>query len=144
MASELRIKHVATVECAKLLRHALSSFLNVLDMDPTSRDDIVTAAGEALVNALEHAYTGQELGTVELYAQENGSEGVSIIVSDNGSFIVRDHTPGRGFGLPIVHAIAKTVSIETDKGTRVKMMFDAPNRTPSVQIVNEGDTSGNV
>ena len=54
--SELRLTCVADPAAARPLRHALASFLAVVDIDPDTRDDILTGVGEALANAVEHAY----------------------------------------------------------------------------------------
>jgi anti-sigma regulatory factor (Ser/Thr protein kinase) len=121
---ELRINHVAALTCAKPLRHALSAFLNVLEIDSVVREDVVVAVGEALANALEHAYAAREPGNVELYAREGDRKKLLVVVRDYGEFIVRDENPGRGFGLPIVRAIAQSVHLNRANGTHVQMIFD--------------------
>lgn len=120
---ELRINHVATLTCAKPLRHALSAFLSALEIDSVLREDVVAAVGEALANALEHAYLGHEPGNVELYAREDDRKKLLVAVRDYGEFIVRDENPGRGFGLPIVRAIAQSVQVDRTDGTHVQMTF---------------------
>jgi anti-sigma regulatory factor (Ser/Thr protein kinase) len=127
-ASELRIEHVATRDCAMPLRHALGAFLQALDLDAYFCADVLSAAGEALANALEHAYKGIPLGTVELYAREENAEKLLVAVRDYGTFIVHEPNPDRGFGLPIMHAIAGAVSIETGNGTRVQLLFDTSRK----------------
>jgi anti-sigma regulatory factor (Ser/Thr protein kinase) len=121
---ELRINHVASLECARPLRHALSAFLSALEVDSMLSEDVVMAVGEALANALEHAYKGHELGNVELYAREGDRENLLVAVRDHGKFIERDENPGRGFGLPIVRAIAQSILVDRSSGTHVQMTFD--------------------
>jgi anti-sigma regulatory factor (Ser/Thr protein kinase) len=127
-ASELRIEHVATRDCAMPLRHALGAFLQALDLESYFCADVLSAAGEALANALEHAYKGNSLGTVELYAREENAEKLLVAVRDYGTFYVHEPNPERGFGMPIMHAIAGAVSIEIENGTRVQLLFDTSQK----------------
>jgi anti-sigma regulatory factor (Ser/Thr protein kinase) len=137
---ELRITHVATLECATPFRHALSAFLSALDINSVLCSDVITAAGEAMANALEHAYKGHEPGDVELYAKEDDKQLLLVAVRDHGTFIVRAENPGRGYGLPIAQAIAQSVSIDTDDGTNVQMTFDIRER----KVSHSGAESRNV
>ncbi len=124
--SELRIVRTAHVDAAKPLRHALAAFMEALDVARELREDIIIAVGEALANAVEHAYDPQRPGNVELYARTTGDDRTLLVdVSDAGEFRRGDGTPGRGFGLRIVRAIARAVSIDVDGGTRIAMAFDA-------------------
>jgi len=129
--SELRLNRVAHEDVARPMRHALRAFLIALELDANFYEDILTATGEALANAVEHAYHASAPGNVELYADFEGDV-LTIDVADGGTFIDRERRPGRGFGLRIVRAIARTVSIETHGGTRVHMVFDVPHaNTPA-------------
>ena len=123
--SELRINRATgdpnTPIC---LRHALAAFLNAVDVEPPLRDDIVIAVGEAIANAVEHAYQAAD-GTVELHANVDGENTLLVDVFDRGAFIDRELREGRGLGLRIVRAIARAVSIDTDGGTHIRMVFDA-------------------
>jgi anti-sigma regulatory factor (Ser/Thr protein kinase) len=130
---ELRLNRAATPAVVRPLRHALRAFLEAMDLDGDLRDDILTAVGEALANAVEHAYDEHEPGTVELFVRTDGEAAAILLadVIDRGHFIERDLRTGRGLGLRIVHAIARTVSIDTEGGTRVQMIFDARPSAPS-------------
>ena len=124
--SELRIsRETADASTPKALRHALSAFLNAIDIDSPLRDDIIIAVGEAIANAIEHAYEAKEPGTVELHATTDEDNTLLVDVYDRGAFIDRELREGRGLGLRIVRAIARAVSIDTEGGTRIRMVFDA-------------------
>lgn len=123
--SELRVSCRAAPEAARPLRHALAAFLNVFRFDPDWRDDVLTAAGEALANAIEHAYDGTEPGELELFARFEHGGTLSIDVADDGRFVEHEPRPGRGYGLRIVKAIAPGTVVETSNGTRVHMVFDS-------------------
>ncbi|HEY4441621.1 MAG TPA: ATP-binding protein [Candidatus Elarobacter sp.] len=124
--SELRIVRAGKLDAPRPLRHALDAFLHALRVEHERREDIIVAVGEALSNAVEHGNPAGN-GTVELYARIEPSETLVVDVRDDGTFIDREHgTPGRGFGLGIVRAIARAVSIDTANGTLISMTFDAP------------------
>ena len=120
--SELRITCAARPDSAKRMRHALAAFLEVLEVSAEACDDVLTATGEALANAIEHAYETSDPGMIALEA-DFAEEQLSVNVIDRGSFIERDLRPGRGFGLRIIHSIAKSVDIKTDQGTHIRMTF---------------------
>ncbi|HEY0396353.1 MAG TPA: ATP-binding protein [Candidatus Elarobacter sp.] len=124
--SELRInREIGDPGTPKALRHALLAFLNAIDIESPLRDDIIIAVGEAIANAVEHAYASKEPGTVELHASTDDDNTLLVDVYDRGAFIDRELREGRGLGLRIVRAIARAVSIDTEGGTRIRMVFDA-------------------
>jgi anti-sigma regulatory factor (Ser/Thr protein kinase) len=128
--SELRVnRDTADPTTPAQLRHTLAAFLNAIDIDGSLRDDIIIAVGEAVANAVEHAYETQEPGRVELHASTDDDNTLLVDVYDRGAFIDRELREGRGLGLRIVRAIARAVSIDTEGGTRIRMVFDAA--TPS-------------
>jgi anti-sigma regulatory factor (Ser/Thr protein kinase) len=101
--------------------------LRALRFDKNRLDDVTTAAGEALSNVVEHAYPQRGEGAaarMELLARIDSRGTLVVDVCDRGTFIFRDPLPERGFGLRIIRAIARRVSIETADGTRVRMTFD--------------------
>lgn len=124
--SELRLHCTAYPAAAKSLRHALAAFLSVLDVEPDLTEDVLTAVGEALVNVVEHAYGGDASGELELFARIENDGILSVGIYDRGAFVEREAPrPGRGFGLRIIRAIARAVSVDTEGGTHVHMLFDA-------------------
>jgi anti-sigma regulatory factor (Ser/Thr protein kinase) len=132
--SELRLNCIARRDAARPMRHAVAAFLAASgQIDRESSDDILTAVGEALANAVEHAYDGVAENEVELFAHLDRDNTLAVDVFDRGVFIERAPRPGRGFGMRIVEAIAKSVSVNVDNGTHVHMTFavapsgDAPN-----------------
>lgn len=127
--SELRLHCVARPERAKSLRHALGAFLSALGVSPELAVGILTAVGEAVVNVIEHAYESDATsaaGVVELVASAEKPHVLCVDVFDKGTFVNRRAPrPGRGFGLRIVRAIARDVSVSaTGVGTHIRMHFD--------------------
>jgi serine/threonine-protein kinase RsbW len=128
--SELRLSCPAQSRYVAPIRHALAAFLEALAFDNDLRDDVTTAAGEALANVVEHAYvssSGKAARDLQLLARLHSGGRLSVDVSDRGSFIRRKPLPGRGFGLRIIQAIARQMSIDTSRGTCVSMTFEAPS-----------------
>lgn len=122
--SELRLFQEAQSRSVAPLRHALFGFCEALQFSGDAVDDIVTAAGEALANAVEHAYKDQpaKSPTIELHARfECGDLALDIV--DRGKFVEREPLPWRGFGLRIMRAIAQHITLDTSDGTRVRMHF---------------------
>jgi serine/threonine-protein kinase RsbW len=111
------------------IRHALRAFLDAIGFDGDCLDDVTTAAGEALANAVEHAYRGDAgaASFVELHARITRGK-LAVDVSDRGSFIERERLPGRGFGLRIIRAVAPQLRIDTARGTSIRMRFHIPKR----------------
>ena len=105
--------------------------MKAAQVDEDTIDDIVTAVGEALANAIEHAYSQGRDGVVELYARLDEPGIAEVQVCDEGTFIEREQRQGRGFGLRIVRQIARSVSIDTTNGTTIRMLFDAPRSEPA-------------
>jgi serine/threonine-protein kinase RsbW len=106
------------------MRHALSSFLAALKIPEDRRIDIVTASGEALANAVEHAYRESDIGGVELSASMERPGSLTVEVIDRGRFVEPAQRSHRGFGLRIVRAVAQSVSVDTSAGTAIRMTFD--------------------
>lgn len=105
------------------MRHALSSFLTALKIPEDRQIDIVTASGEALANAVEHAYPESDVGGVELNALMDRPDSVTVEVIDRGAYVEPRERANRGFGLRIVRAVAESVEIDTADGTAIRMTF---------------------
>jgi len=126
--SELRLSCPAQSQYVAAIRHALAAFLEALHVDRGTRDDVTTAAGEALANVVEHAYARSSSATmrdVQLLARVRGGR-LSVDVWDRGCFVRRKPLPGRGFGLRIIRAIVQQLRIDTTRGTCVSMTFEGP------------------
>ncbi len=124
--SELRLHCPAQSRYVARVRHALAAFLQALEFEGQLLEDVTTAAGEALANTVEHAYTRSAMVAqryLELRARLDSKGSLSVDICDGGSFIQRRPTPGRGFGLRIIRSIAEQLTIDTSAGTRLHMTF---------------------
>ncbi|HEY2554900.1 MAG TPA: ATP-binding protein [Candidatus Cybelea sp.] len=127
VAPRLRLRCPAQSRSVAPIRHALRAFLEAIGFDGTCVDDVTTAAGEALANAVEHAYPGDSgpASYVELHARIVRGK-LAVDVSDRGTLIQRERLPGRGFGLRIIRAVTPQIRIDTAHGTNVRMRFHLP------------------
>jgi anti-sigma regulatory factor (Ser/Thr protein kinase) len=107
-------------------RKAVRAFLVDCGMTPTKSDDILVAAGEAVINSIEHAYSppwpeGEVL--LELYGCPRHRR-IVVRVRDQGRMRHRAQTEwDRGRGLRIIESLADGLVIDTNQGTAVTMVF---------------------
>jgi CheY-like chemotaxis protein/anti-sigma regulatory factor (Ser/Thr protein kinase) len=100
-------------------RTAIARFLNGAGMADRV-GDLLVAAGEAIGNAIEHAYRGQS-GALRVRGRAT-VDSVTVEIRDFGAWHNDVAVEGRGFGLPLMRAFADVVEVErTPFGTRVEL-----------------------
>ena len=100
-------------------RTAIARFLHGAGMSDRT-GDLLVAAGEAIGNAIEHAYHGQP-GAIRVRGRA-AEDAVTVEIRDFGQWHSDTATEGRGFGLPLMRAFADAVEVErTPFGTRVEL-----------------------
>ena len=124
IGSELRLRRIADPEAVRALRHALAAFLDAIEIRAPLRDDAIVAVGEVLANAVEHAYPSSALGPVEMSVRQHDARTLIVDVVDRGTFKERAPIPGRGYGLGIARAVARSVTVAKHSGTHVQVVFD--------------------
>ncbi len=117
------LERIAEAAAAASMRRALSDFLDAVGVPEPVRLDVITAVGEALANAIEHAYLGVPAGEVRIVAFVDGDDALNVEVVDRGTFVKPRRRPHRGFGLRIVNAVADSVELKTTTGTTLSMRF---------------------
>lgn len=90
-----------------------------------NRDDVELAVGEAVANAVIHAFGGRDDGAITVRAEIDGPDRLVVEISDFGFGITATaRSPRAGLGLPIIKALADSVEIHTeDRGTRLVLSF---------------------
>jgi anti-sigma regulatory factor (Ser/Thr protein kinase) len=122
-APELRVTMPARGRSAPILRERLRGFLRAQHIPDERAFAILNATGEALANAIEHAYDGKD-GPVTLVARcEN--DGVVVEISYNGSWREPAHEEGgvRGRGRKIMESLAHLDIERAPDGTTVRLRF---------------------
>jgi anti-sigma regulatory factor (Ser/Thr protein kinase) len=132
----LRMRLPARAENVAVVRHALAGLAEQIGMDETGVADLKTVVTEACMNVVVHAYSG-ETGPLVVRAEPD-SEGLTVIVSDNGSGISPQAESERDslkLGLSLIAALSSSFSISggLERGTEVMM------RMPLQGTSNDGD-----
>jgi anti-sigma regulatory factor (Ser/Thr protein kinase) len=105
------------------LRRALRRWLSALEVPPRVRDDVLTAAGEACANAVEHAY-GPAGGWVHQVACFDDRT-IEVTVRDGGRW--RERRSRRGRGMALMRGVVDTVDVRRSAvGTMVTMRKRVP------------------
>jgi anti-sigma regulatory factor (Ser/Thr protein kinase) len=103
------------------LRQELRGFLAETPIGQTRQYDILLACGEAVANAVEHAY-GEPGGTILVEILVSG-EHVRLEVRDSGRWKEPLAGESRGRGISILTALAKELEISSDAGTHLRVVL---------------------
>ena len=106
------------------VRHQLTAWLRSADVPELLGADIVLVVNEACSNSAEHAYRGQEPGTMRVQAALDDRH-IHVKVADSGSWKTPPADPGtRGRGLLLMRTLSEQVDLDgTAQGTTVGMRF---------------------
>jgi anti-anti-sigma factor len=118
----VELRYPADPAQVPLARSDVRSWLASVGTPDEAADDILLACGEAVANAVEHAYRDQEPGEVELQLSVPEPGVVAVVVRDAGRWkepVASAHR-GRGFGL--MRMLMQDVVVDQSAdGTRVRM-----------------------
>ena len=118
--ARLEVSAQATAAVARTLRLGLQRFLAEHRIDSARASDIEVAVGEAVNNAIEHAY-GAVAGLVHLSGWFEGSTLV-VEIRDHGRWRP-EREERRGHGVRIMRALSDRLDLATDSGTVVRLTF---------------------
>jgi len=131
---EVNVTTDATPASARVIRQALRRLALSVGLSDSRLFDLLVASGEAISNAIEHAY-GIKDGTVCVHAHRDGDK-IVVEIQDRGIWRPAQDS-GRGRGLKLMRSLMDEVTIETnEKGTLVRLTM------PLTEYVN--DRSSNV
>src|SRR5665213_207739 len=103
-----------------LVRRSLDRFAQGLGLDAERRFSLLTATGEAIANAVEHAYALAP-GLVRVQATLN-DDLLLITIEDEGKWKPAARRDDRGRGLPLMRALMDAVEIRTHQArTEVRL-----------------------
>lgn len=118
----------STAPAAEQTQRALSAWLLVRGIAPSTRCRIVTALGEALENVRFHAYEG-DVGPIDVEASLEGVQ-LELVITDRGEGTAEDTLQialrGQGSGLARMAALSEDVSVVSHPtfGTSVRLSFN--------------------
>lgn len=106
------------------VRRLLTRWATSVGLDSDTTHAVVLSGYEALANAVEHAYLGQDGGEVELHATREGGE-VTVVVVDHGRWQIPSPRPvRRGRGLVLIRGLSARADVSsTAHGTTVTMTW---------------------
>ena len=127
--AQLRRVLPARAEALRGLRADIGAWSDARRLSEDARARLLLAVGEACTNAIEHAYSAQAGGEVEVGLSVLDG-GVQVTVRDRGRWRTpkADHTRGRGTG--IMRAVATGFERRTgNDGTTVSLWLPTEERT---------------
>ena len=110
----------ALPQAVPLVRRSLERFAEHLGLDADRRFSLLTASGEAVANAVEHAYLGPP-GIVRVHASLL-DDTLLVTIEDDGKWKPAQRRDERGRGLPLMRALMDGVEIRTHQSrTEVRL-----------------------
>jgi anti-sigma regulatory factor (Ser/Thr protein kinase) len=107
-----------------LVRSALRQITPALDMNGDESFALLVAVGEAIANAVEHAYGDREPGLVEVRTTSTSSR-FTVQIDDYGRWRPFQRREERGRGIPLMHALVDGVQIKsTQTSTSITLSID--------------------
>ncbi|MGD9988429.1 ATP-binding protein [Pseudonocardia sp.] len=107
------------------IRRELVAWIGPLGLAPDEVDDVVLAVDEAAANVVEHAYSPDDPGNVDLTLWTE-PDALCIEITDHGTWTPTE-TPGRGIGL--MQRMVGAVLIHVDeRGSRVLLRHPLTDR----------------
>ncbi len=107
------------------IRRAIGALGRRAGLDEDRMADVALAVGEACANAVVHAYTDREPGTLRVTA-ELDAHGLHVVVADDGRGMTpRPDSPGLGLGLPLIASLTTAMEFHAAPGggTEIRMVF---------------------
>jgi len=114
---------------APIVRHALRRFIEASGLDAEKSFALQTAVGEAVANAVEHAYR-ETTGLIHVRTVLTASA-LTVSVEDHGGWQPPCGSEERGRGLPLMRALMDDVEVRTSgKTTAVHLTVHLGNAPP--------------
>jgi serine/threonine-protein kinase RsbW/stage II sporulation protein AB (anti-sigma F factor) len=107
------------------LRRLVTAYVGELGVPAARLSEIALAVGEAIANAVVHAYRDRPPGTVDVTARVDEGELVVSVCDEGCGLVPRPDSPGLGLGLGLISQVADSLRIAQGEsgGTEVRMTF---------------------
>ncbi len=121
----------ATVDHVPELRRAAVGFAREHDVQEPPIGDFALALGEAINNAVVHAFRHRQPGTmtVRVSIEPDANEVEAVVRDDGVGFGPNPDSPGLGFGMRLIEQVAETLVVRSPqdgRGTELCMTFRLP------------------
>lgn len=129
LSGEIRFSAIPLV--APIVRSFLHRFCDEYALTATQRFALITAVGEAVANAVEHAYNGSPAGELILRTHAD-NETIGFEVEDHGRWRPFQRRDERGRGIVLMHELMDHVRITSAQNKTVirLVMNRAPEELP--------------
>jgi len=122
-----RMEFSAIPMTAPIVRAMINRFCDQNTISADQRFALTSAIGEAVANAVEHAYQGEDPGKFELRLEAQ-NDFVLIDVEDRGRWRPFQKRDDRGRGMVLMHELMDRVRINsTQQGTCLSMVLNREN-----------------
>ena len=111
--SDFHFEFSAIPLAVPIVRRTLNRYATRLGLDEDRTYSLITAIGEAMANAVEHAYPDRP-GIVRLRVTNNGGT-LHATIEDDGRWKQAQKRDERGRGLPLMRALMDGVEIRTNQ-----------------------------
>lgn len=112
---------------APIVRSMLHRFCDQHSVSEDQRFALTMAVGEAIANAVEHAYRGEDTGRVEIRLRAE-TDCIAVDVQDHGKWRSFERKDERGRGMLLMHELMDRVRItSTQHGTCLSMVMNLPH-----------------
>jgi anti-sigma regulatory factor (Ser/Thr protein kinase) len=109
------------------LRRMVTAFATDVGMPEQRLHELTLAVGEAIANAVLHAYRNRPLGIIDVTAAVRDGDLVIAVRDEGCGLLPRPDSPGLGLGLGLIAQIADALWItQGDSGTELCMAFALP------------------
>jgi anti-sigma regulatory factor (Ser/Thr protein kinase) len=130
LPEEIRFTAIPLV--APIARSFLHRFCDEHAISASARFSLITAVGEALANAVEHAYYGEQPGEVYLRARAD-DETINIEVEDHGAWRPFQKRDERGRGIVLMHELMDRVWITSAQNkTVIRLVMNREHEEPGL------------
>ncbi len=121
---EVRLDLPCEPASARVARNAVAGIAQWLGV---AVEDVKIAVGEAVGNAVLHAYRGGSRGAIRVFARHERGR-LLVTVADDGIGMAPDpDSLGLGLGIPLITRLCDDVRFSSsDRGTKVSMSFVVP------------------
>ncbi|GAC1500423.1 MAG: hypothetical protein NVS1B14_04330 [Vulcanimicrobiaceae bacterium] len=124
VSSEMLLTFSAIPLVSALVRSTLRQVAPILRLPDDETFALLVAVGEAIANAVEHAYGEREPGLVEIKTLTDGSRFI-VQVDDHGRWRPFQQREERGRGSPLMHALVDGVQIKSSQtNTSITLTLD--------------------
>ena len=120
-------RFAAETRSVRAARHLVGAYADAQLVPEPPLEDLKLAVNEAVANSVMHAFRAAGAGTITVTIDVTPGHQVTVRVVDDGDGLAPRHdSPGAGFGLALMNALATSTNVRSGPsghGTEVQMTF---------------------